>query len=444
MDKEQKKLEIDYKKIIDALKRVGNGDLTTEMTVSTSDSNISEIASSFNEMIHKLKEMVDELRNSNRQLEIGFKRLKKIFDGSKDIILQINKYGTIVDINESVKEILGYEPDELRGRHFAKSGVILEDEIPQLIKMFNIAIKKSVSKDIMSLGFKTKEGEKLYMDANIKLLKTEDEIEGAVIVLHNVSEYIEINKKLKDEKEKLRSIISSIDDVVIILDRDLRLIEYYIPPDYKEHFLFTELKDYTGKAIKNFFPKTVSNEIERMIRYSMKTKEMQMIDFPIKVSKEVLYFDVKVSALKGLDGDDDGIAILMRDITEHVKMEEELARSEKKYHEIFEQTPQGLIILDPEGRIVDVNKKVCEWLGYKPVEMIGKDHLMYPFLSKSGKIMAMRKFVQRLSGKFVPPYELEFIARDGSSYTGKVEARPIKNEKGEIELIVVMVTAMNR
>lgn len=103
-----------------------------------------------------------------------------------------------------------------------------------------------------------------------------------------------------------------------------------------------------------------------------------------------------------------------------------------------------MIIIDAEGRIVDVNKKLCEWLGYKRAEMVGKDHLMYPFLTKSGKIMAMRKFIQRLSGKFVQPYEIEFIAKDGTIYICEIDARPIKDEKRNIILLVVMVTDVTK
>ncbi|MEO0206737.1 MAG: PAS domain S-box protein, partial [candidate division WOR-3 bacterium] len=152
----------------------------------------------------------------------------------------------------------------------------------------------------------------------------------------------------------------------------------------------------------------------------------------------------RIARLLDSQGNTSGASILIHDITQHVDMEKALEQSEGKYRGIFEQSPQGLIILDAEGRITDVNKKICEWLGYKREEMIGKDHIMYPFLTKSGKIMAMRKFVQRLSGKFVQPYELEFVSKDGTTYVGEIDARPIKNEEGNIELIVVMVTDVTK
>jgi len=97
-------------------------------------------------------------------------------------------------------------------------------------------------------------------------------------------------------------------------------------------------------------------------------------------------------------------------------------------------------LLDTEGHILDVNKKICNWLGYKPEEIIGKDHILYPFLTKKGKITAMRKFMQRLTGKVLPAYELEFITKTGEAFLGEVLAMQIHDEKGKIVQILVMIT----
>ncbi|MEO0184344.1 MAG: PAS domain S-box protein [candidate division WOR-3 bacterium] len=434
----------DYQKILDALTRVANGDLTTELVLQTNDPDLNAIARSFNKMIHNLKSSISELRDSTRQSEIVVRRLKKIFDGSRDVIIFINKYGTIVDINKSVKDILGYDPDDLIGKHFAKAGVVSEEEIPKLLERFDIAIKKGVGKELMELRFNTKDGENLCMEVSMKLVGSGEEIEGVIAVLRDITKHIQADAKLKEEKEKLRSIVSSIEDVILIVDEDLRLIEYYKSLACEESIIFATLEGYVGKSIKNFFPRTIAMEIEKTIQYCMRTGQTQQIDYPVMAQKKMLWFTARIARLLDSQGNTSGASILIHDITQHVDMEKALEQSEGKYRGIFEQSPQGLIILDAEGRITDVNKKICEWLGYKREEMIGKDHIMYPFLTKSGKIMAMRKFVQRLSGKFVQPYELEFVSKDGTTYVGEIDARPIKNEEGNIELIVVMVTDVTK
>ncbi|MGB9721672.1 MAG: PAS domain S-box protein [bacterium] len=434
----------DYQKIIDALTRVANGDLTTELILQTDDPDLNAIARAFNKMIRKLKTNISELRDSNRQTELMAKRLKKIFDGSRDIIIFINRYGTIVDINKSVKDILGYDPDDLVGKHFAKAGVVSEEEIPRLLERFDVAIKKGVGKDLLEIKFNTKSGNNLCMELSMKLVGSGEDIEGVIVILRDITKHIEADAKLKVEKEKLRSIVSSMEDIVLIVDEDLHLIEYYESLAAQENIVFVSLKGYVGKSIKNFFPRAIATEMEKTILYCLKTGQIQQIDYPLVAHKKMLWFSARIARLLDSYGNTSGASILIHDITQQVDVEKALEQSEGKYRGIFEQSPQGLIILDADGRITDVNKKICEWLGYKREEMIGKDHIMYPFLTKSGKIVAMRKFVQRLSGKFVQPYELEFVAKDGTTYVGEVDARPIKNEEGNIELLVVMVTDVTK
>uniref|UniRef100_A0A7V3RG66 PAS domain S-box protein n=1 Tax=candidate division WOR-3 bacterium TaxID=2052148 RepID=A0A7V3RG66_UNCW3 len=139
-------------------------------------------------MIRKLKPLLGELREKATELEIEKKRLTKIFEGSRDTIIQINKYGTIVDINRRVKELLGYEPDDLKGKHFAKVGVIVEEEIPKLLSRFNIAVKKGLGRNLMELRVNTKEKEILFMEASINILKNiENEIEGFIVILRDIT-----------------------------------------------------------------------------------------------------------------------------------------------------------------------------------------------------------------------------------------------------------------
>lgn len=88
--------------------------------------------------------------------------------------------------------------------------------------------------------------------------------------------------------------------------------------------------------------------------------------------------------------------------------------------------------------MLDVNKRVSDWLGYKPKEVIGKNFLQLPFLSEESQIKAKDKLSQVLVVKDVPPYELDFITKRGEKRIGRIFSNPVKNEKGEVIEILVM------
>ncbi|MCF7912426.1 MAG: PAS domain S-box protein [Candidatus Cloacimonetes bacterium] len=70
----------------------------------------------------------------------------------------------------------------------------------------------------------------------------------------------------------------------------------------------------------------------------------------------------------------------IRDITEKVKMEEQLALSEYKFRFYVENAPNGFFAIDADGSYLEVNKAFCEMTGYKEAELLemGLPDIMHP------------------------------------------------------------------
>lgn len=430
----------DLEKVLNGLANAAKGDFSTKIKLSGKDEDLAAIAAGFNEMISELRNTADNAREDRNNLERMTKKLKRIFEASNDIILQVNKYGTFVDINRSVEDVLGYTPDDLIGKHFAKSGAIAAKEIPKLTKSFKEAIATGKAIDVTELELNAKDGTKVCMEASTKLIRHDDEVEGAVVVLHDVTRRSQVEKVLHEQDERLRSIITSMEDFIFILNNDLQFIDYYQSPEHPDPAMYTKSEEYIGKSIKDVFPLQVAQDFEKAIRYCIKTQQSQQLDYPWDILGAKLWFSARISPLRDIEGKTTGVTVVVRDITLRIKMEKAMEESEKKYRKIFENSPQGFILLDTEGHIVDVNKKICDWLGYKPDEMIGKDHMLYPFLTKAGKVTAMKKFFQRLLGKVLPAYDLEFVTKSGETFLGEVLAMQIRDDQGEIVQILAMIT----
>jgi len=111
-----------------------------------------------------------------------------------------------------------------------------------------------------------------------------------------------------------------------------------------------------------------------------------------------------------------------------------------RYRIIFELSPEAIIIFDKKGTLLDVNNRLSEWLMYKPEEVVGKNLLKLPFLPKQSVLKVREKFVQRMMGKKIDPYELDFIDKKGNKKVGLVTAVPIKDTKGKIVEDLVMIS----
>ncbi|MEF8787837.1 MAG: PAS domain S-box protein, partial [Planctomycetota bacterium] len=140
------------------------------------------------------------------------------------------------------------------------------------------------------------------------------------------------------------------------------------------------------------------------------------------------------------EGEMTGLQGTIRDVTERREMERRLRRSERKYRSIFELSPEAIVLLDSQARIVDVNGRLKDWLGYDPEEVRGKSLSELPYLTRKGKEKTLEFFRRRMSGEDLGPYELEFIDRSGGRRIGEVRATRLEEDTGTEAANLVMIS----
>lgn len=62
-----------------------------------------------------------------------------------------------------------------------------------------------------------------------------------------------------------------------------------------------------------------------------------------------------------------------QDITERLRAEQTLVRQESLYHSLFELCPDGILLEDLDGNILDVNQSLCQRTGYSREELLGQN-----------------------------------------------------------------------
>lgn len=114
------------------------------------------------------------------------------------------------------------------------------------------------------------------------------------------------------------------------------------------------------------------------------------------------------------------------------------------YQTLFDLSPEAIVLLDNKGKLLDVNQRLYDWLGYSPEEVINKTLMRLPFLPAKSKVKVMSKFLGRLSGKKIEPYKLEFKAKNGEDIVGLVRAEVIKDDNGKAIADLVMISEITQ
>lgn len=84
------------------------------------------------------------------------------------------------------------------------------------------------------------------------------------------------------------------------------------------------------------------------------------------------YFDMTIIALLGRNVSFIGVALLMQMLSQLLTMRQHaIELREKKYRELVESAPDMIISINYDGKIMEVNQRACDVLGYSREEFLG-------------------------------------------------------------------------
>ena len=191
----------------------------------------------------------------------------------------------------------------------------------------------------------------------------------AIIVVREISDVREAERKLRDSEASLRKIFDSILDPLSITDLDGRFI------DVNDEFM--RLSEYSREEIIGAISPGVTDDryagTESEYRASLAaTGQARNMEVTIQ-SKSGVGIPVLLSSVVVELGGDLRVVTIARDITTLKEQERKLQSSEEMLREIFDSSVDNIALTDlSDGIIIDVNKEMVRSLGLAKNEIVGK------------------------------------------------------------------------
>ncbi len=126
------------------------------------------------------------------------------------------------------------------------------------------------------------------------------------------------------------------------------------------------------------------------------------------------------------------------DVTEEKRDKEALRQARNRYRSIFELSPEAIVLLDKNGRVVDLNDRICEWLGMERDNMLGLPLEESDRLPEESKQKVRDKFERRLAGEDIPPYKIKFFDEKGKERIGLLRGKIIRTNGDELRDLVLI------
>tara|TARA_R110002051_G_scaffold192723_1_gene261258 strand:+ start:4653 stop:8369 length:3717 start_codon:yes stop_codon:yes gene_type:complete len=345
---------------------------------------------------------------------------KALIDQANDSIMSYSIDGTIYNYNKASYNNLGYTKKEFSN---FKIQDFLVGEIVQDAANHKKLIKGEAI--VFSRKFRCKDTSIMEVEIAAKIQK-----DGKILgIARDVTERKKAELELRKEKEFSTGLLKSMHEGLVVMNLESEIIS--VNPSFCDMTGFTE-KELIG--IKRPFPFLPPEfEKENDARYKLLTQGKLIGDYEnTYLHKNGKRFPVHIliSSIYDENGNKTANFATIQDITERKKAELELKLAKEFTDKLIMSMQEGLLIVDLEAKILNVNDSFCGMLGYSREELIGLN-LPYPF-AKTEDFEEMSKTRDRLAKGEEPFFKFEFIRKHGEKFWASFLAGNIKNDKGEV------------
>ena len=137
------------------------------------------------------------------------------------------------------------------------------------------------------------------------------------------------------------------------------------------------------------------------------------------------------------------IQILLQDITERKESELKLRESEEKYRDLFDKSPNAIILMDFLGELRDCNLRTFEMFGLGREDIEGKSLEELDIIPPESFPIVMQNFRDLTKGEIPESIETILYKNDGSPFWAYTQHSTITIDNEElIQLIVQDITEL--
>jgi len=227
---------------------------------------------------------------------------------------------------------------------------------------------------------------------------------------------------LKKNESQLKKIIEKNADSIIIVDK--KNIVRFVNP-IAEIFFERNNEDFVGKQ----FGYPTGSE----------TKEITVIRKPDKIA---------IAEINSVEIEWEGEIVdllTIRDVSEHRMYELRLQESEKRYRDLFENSPYPFLILSKQGKVIDCNSSLEQLLSFSKDKIVNKDYRDTPLVNPENLVLFNKLHNEILEGNFPNPVEIRYIKENQSMIWVKLNFSSINiGNQALIYVLLEDITAIKR
>jgi PAS domain S-box-containing protein len=195
---------------------------------------------------------------------------------------------------------------------------------------------------------------------------------GIAVSFYETTEQKEAERGLARAEARHRSVVDSAVDAIVVIDGAGVIRSFNRAAEHMFGFTAAEA---VGQPATILIPDHLRDGCLRGIADYQRTGVRTIIGSHREMEamrRDGTTFPVDLSVAEWFDGDQRFFTGIMRDVTLRQQARIALESSEARYRSIFEQAAVGIMQVGLDGRVLEINHRLCEMLGYRRDEMFGR------------------------------------------------------------------------
>jgi len=382
-----------------------------------------------------------------RKTTVSDSKIRNLLESLTDMMFEADTNGNITHANRITLKMLGYTKSDL------KSGVnILDIIVADEADRMKASISKLINAEDIEEDLGLEEYTAQRVDGSTfpitihmnRIVDDTGQITGFRGILFNTSSGKSYKAALQISEEKLRFIVDSISDGIIVTDLEGKIVEVNNATLQKAGY--TRKQEIIGQNAFEFIVQKDQQRFQQDILNTIANRDVQdKVEYTLW-AVDGKKFDAEISSalLRNSEGNPTGFIGVVRDVTSRKKIESNLRSSEERLQAIVENAPDAIFIYDNDGNLIYGNRKAEELTGYSKIEFMGKNVFDMGIITEEYIPLVVEKLKQ-FRGIPGGPQEVELINKAGRRILIEVTVFPIaKQGTSEVVGIARDVTERKR
>ena len=346
---------------------------------------------------------------------------RSLIESNIDALMTTDPLGIISDVNQQMEALTGSAREELIGSPF--KGYFTEPDRAQDGIRLVLREGKVTNYELTALA---RDGHTTVVSYNASTFFDRDgKLQGVFAAARDVTKQKSLEQLQREQQIYLRGLIEASVDGLITVDPEGYITDVNdrmcgMTGYQRAELIGTRFADYFTDAALAEAGVRETFDVGYVTEYALTI---------VSRGRRQLEVSFNASVFRDEAGNVRGILASAHDITERVRLEDQLREQQSYLRGLIESSVDGLVTVDPEGFITDVNEQMCRMTGHSREELVGTRFRLY-FTDPERALAGVNR---TLAEGVVTNYELVLTAKSGRKTTVSTNASVFRGPDGRVQ-----------